>query len=289
MRYRDRDGNSYYTDSSQDKFLRILYGTKAGRVLVHLLVRPAVSELGGRIMASKASRCMIRRFIRKNHLPMAEYMPAEGGYRSYNDFFIRQIRPEYRPVNMDADVLISPCDGKLSVYPVDRYGVFRIKHSAYTAASLLRDAKLAGRFEGGYCFVIRLTVDNYHHYCYVDDGRKSGNRVIPGIFHTVNPVACEHACIYKENTRAYTMLKTENFGRVIQMEVGAMMVGRIVNHHERAVVRKGQEKGYFEFGGSTVIVFVERNRVSVRMDILENMKEGYETIVQMGEEIAYKL
>lgn len=287
MRYRDRNGKCYCLDTFQDKFLELLYGTAVGRIFVRPLTMPAVSKLGGCFFKSRLSGCMIQGFIRKNHIDMSEYEPEN--YKSYNDFFVRKIKKGKRIIDANEDVLISPCDGKLSVYPIDKEGVFRIKNTDYTAASLLRDKKLAEKYEGGYCFVIRLTVDNYHHYCYVDNGKKSRNRYIPGIFHTVNPIALDFSEVYKENSRAYTMIKTDNFGKVIQMEVGAMMVGKIVNHHEKAVVRKGQEKGYFEFGGSTVVVMTRRNSVSVRMDILENMKEGYETLVKMGEEIAYKL
>ena len=286
MRYRDEFGKSYSEDSFQDKFLKLLYGTIIGRILVKPLTHPFVSKIGGRVLNLRLSACLIPGFIRKNHIDMEEY--EEAVYRSYNDFFIRKIQPGCRPINENPDVFISPCDGKLSVFSIKEDGIFKIKNSVYTVQSLLRDKKLAKKYEGGYCFLIRLTVDNYHHFCYVDHGEKTKNRYIPGIFHTVNPAALDFAKVYKENSRAYTMIRTEHFGDVVQMEVGAMMVGRIVNYHEKTAVHKGEEKGYFEFGGSTVIVFVECGQVDVRPDVLKNMEDGYETLVKMGEAMAYR-
>ena len=225
-------------------------------------------------------------FIENNHIDMSEY--EQVAYASYNDFFKRKIKAGKRPVNMSEDTLISPCDSKLSVYRINKDSVFTIKNSEYTVQSLLRNKRLADAYEGGYCFLFRLTVDDYHRYCYVDDGRKSRNFKIPGCLHTVNPAALDFADVYNENSREYTVLRTENFGDVVQMEVGAMMVGRIVNHDGIGRIKRGVEKGYFEFGGSTVIVLVKKNVVNVRMDILKNMKDGYETKVKLGEEIAYK-
>lgn len=286
MKYRDRDGISHDGDNGQDKFLKRLYGTVPGRMAVKILCHPIVSELGGRFLNTRLSKLGIRPFIKNNHIDMSEYETVS--YRSYNDFFKRKIKAKKRPVNMADDVLISPCDAKLSVYRINKDSVFSIKNSEYTVASLLRNKRLSDAFEGGYCFLFRLTVDDYHRFCYVDGGRKSRNFKIPGCLHTVNPAALDFADVYKENSREYTVVRTENFGDIVQMEVGAMMVGRIVNHDGIGRVRRGDEKGYFEFGGSTVVVLVKKNVVSVRMDILKNTKDGYETKVKMGEEVAYK-
>ena len=122
-------------------------------------------------------------------------------------------------------MLISPCDGKVTVCPIQRDGLFLIKQTQYTVRSLLKDEKLAKRYEGGTAYIIRLTVDDYHRYCYVADGVKSAQRKIRGVFHTVNPVANDYAPIYKMNTREYCLVQTEELGTVLQMEVGALMVG----------------------------------------------------------------
>ena len=144
---------------------------------------------------------------------------------------------------------------------------------------------MAKRYAGGYALIFRLTVDDYHRYCYVAEGEKSENTRIPGVLHTVNPIANDHFPIYKENSREYSILHSAKFGDILMMEVGALLVGRIVNHHEAAEVTRGQEKGYFQFGGSTVVLLTEPGSVIIDEDILHNSREGTETIVRYGEKI----
>ena len=132
--------------------------------------------------------------------------------------------------------------------------------------------------------LFRLTVDDYHHYLYPLSGIESTRVVIPGVFHTVNPYAAGIRPIYRENTREYTCTETE-FGTLLQMEVGALLVGRISNHKGSGPVQRGTEKGMFEFGGSTVVLMLEPGRLTPDEDILRNSSVGEETIVKMGERI----
>lgn len=286
MNYRDRKGNTTYNTTSQDRFLKKLYGSMMGRAALKVLTMPCISRLGGLFLNSPFSICMIKPFVTKNHINMSDYV--ETCYHSYNEFFTRQIQHDKRKIDMEPTHFISPSDGKISVYPIDEHAMFQIKHSNYTVASLLKSKKLAKKYEGGYCAIIRLTVDNYHRYCYVDSAKKSKNYFIPGILHTVNPVALEHVNIYKENSREFTLLKTEHFGTVTQVEVGALMVGKINNHMQSGFVHKGFEKGMFEFGGSTIVLLVQKDKVDFDEDILKNTSEGYETTVLMGEKIGKK-
>ena len=133
--------------------------------------------------------------------------------------------------------------------------------------------------------IFRLTVDDYHRYCYVADGIKEDNVFIQGVLHTVNPLANDYFPIYKENSREYSILHTKEFGDIVMMEVGALLVGKIVNHHRKYRVLRGQEKGYFEFGGSTVVLLVKKNTVQIDADILENSAQNIETVVKFGEKI----
>ena len=160
-----------------------------------------------------------------------------------------------------------------------------LKLTDYTVESLLRDEKLAAVYEGGQVLIFRLAVDDYHRYCYMADGEKEENVRIQGVFHTVNPIANDYFPIYKENTREYTVLHTKEFGDMVVMEVGALMVGKIVNHHGKAQVQRGQEKGYFQFGGSTIVVLLKKGAAILDPDILENSAEGIETVVRFGEKI----
>ena len=188
-------------------------------------------------------------------------------------------------MDMEATHFISPADSKLTVLPITENARFTLKHTDYSVSSLLKNSELARAYHGGYAFIFRLTVDDYHRYCYVDDGIKEENIHIPGNFHTVNPIANNYYPIYKENTREYSILHSNHFGDIVMMEVGALLVGKIVNLHEKAEVKRGQEKGYFQFGGSTVVLLTKANMVNVDKDILENSKDGIETIVKFGEKI----
>ena len=127
-------------------------------------------------------------------------------------------------------------------------------------------------------------MDDYHRYCYCADGVKSHNRKINGILHTVNPVVNNYLPVFKENSREYCMIRTEQFGDIIQMEVGALMVGKISNLHTEGGVKvtKGEEKGYFEFGGSTILLLLEKDKVKLCDDLLKNTREVFETKLLQG-------
>lgn len=280
---KNRNGQMFDRQNGQDKLLSRLYGSAAGRMLLRPLVSPVVSRAAGWFLSTRASKVLIGPFIRSNGIDMSQYEPAE--YRSYNEFFSRRIRPGMRPVDPHPRHLIAPCDSKLTVLDITGDSVFTLKHTPYTVQSLLRSEELAEKYQGGKALIFRLTVDDYHRYCYAMDGRKESNIRIPGVLHTVNPIANDVYPIYKENAREYSLLHTVCFGDVLMMEVGALLVGRIVNHHQEAEVRRGEEKGYFQFGGSTVILLLEKDTAVIDGDIEENSAANIETIVRMGEKI----
>ena len=281
MKYIDRQGNIIKENSGQDKLLKNMYSCVLGRSVLKVLVQPWVSKIAGVFLDSSLSTFIIPGFVKKNNINMDDYM--EETYSSYNEFFTRHIKPELRPVEGDEDTVISPCDGKLSVYKINKDSTFNIKNTKYTLRSLLRSKELAKRYEGGTICVFRLTVDDYHRYCYIDNGIKSGEYFIQGVYHTVNPVANDVYPIYKENTRQFSLLKSEHFKTVLMMEVGALLVGRIRNYKGYSRVLKGEEKGRFEFGGSTVILMFEKDAVDIDKKLFLNTKNGYETIVHMGQ------
>ena len=283
MRQRTRDGLLIEGADGQDRLLAALYGSAFGRMILKPLTAPWLSMLAGKFLSTGASKVFIRPFIKSNHIDMSQFLPEE--YESYNDFFSRRIRPEARPVDMDPRHLISPADSKLTALPITETGRFALKHTEYTVGSLLKDPTLAAEYVGGLCLIFRLTVDDYHRYCYAFSGEKGENIRIPGRLHTVNPIANDFFPIYKENAREYTVLHTREFGDVIAMEVGALLVGKIVNHHGPASVRRGQEKGYFQFGGSTVVLLLKKDTALLDGDILENSRNGIETVVKFGEKI----
>lgn len=277
MDYIDLQGKKVSKITNQDKLLSFLYTNIFGRMLLKPLIQPQVSKLAGRYLSSAHSKWLISKFIERNEINMDIY--EECDYSSFNDFFTRKIKPDCRPVPEDLDVLISPCDCLATVYPIQENTTFSIKNTEYTLRSLLRSPRLAKRFRGGYAYVLRLTVEDYHRYLYSVSGKQSKNYHIDGTYHTVNPIANDYLPIYKENTREYTVIHSKEFGDVLQMEVGALLVGKISNHKQSTVVTRGEEKGFFEYGGSTIVVLTQKGRVTPRSDLLTNSKNGYETKV----------
>ena len=277
MDYIDLQGKKVSNITNQDKLLSFLYTNIFGRMLLKPLIQPQVSKLAGRYLSSAHSKWLISKFIERNEINMDIY--EECDYSSFNDFFTRKIKPDCRPVPEDLDVLISPCDCLATVYPIQENTTFSIKNTEYTLRSLLRSPRLAKRFRGGYAYILRLTVEDYHRYLYSVSGKQSKNYHIDGTFHTVNPIANDYLPIYKENTREYTVIHSKEFGDVLQMEVGALLVDKISNHKQSTVVTRGEEKGFFEYGGSTIVVLTQKGRVTPRSDLLTNSKNGYETKV----------
>ena len=285
--YITRDGTKIDGTTGQDHLLEVIYGHALTRMLLRPFLSPAVSDICGKFLSTRLSRRIVPSFVKKNHIDLSIYEKQE--FDSYNAFFTRKIKAEQRPINDQKNILISPSDGKVTAYPITQKGRFWIKHTQYTAAQLLKDERLAERYMGGWIYVIRLTVDDYHRYCYVADGRKSRQRKIRGVLHTVNPVANDYYPIYKMNSREYCLLKTKEFGTILLMEVGALMVGKINNHEEdSAQVKRGDEKGMFEFGGSTIVVMTEPGMTKPDKDIIQNTKVQAETLVKMGEPIGCK-
>lgn len=288
MDCKNRDGSLYATDNGQDNLLKKLYGSIGGRIVLKVLTKPFVSNLTGIFLDSKLSTVLIKPFIKQNNIDMSDYM-ENIKYNSYNDFFTREIKSECRQIDNDYHSFISPADGRITIYDINEDSCFMIKDTKYNVETITKSKKAANIYKGGKFIIIRLCVDNYHRYCYLDNGRKSKNKVIPGKLHTVNPIANDYFEIYKENSRECSILYTENFGRVMQIEVGALMVGRIKNYHEECNIIKGHPKGKFEFGGSTICLLVEKGKVIFDEDIVENTNNGYETAIKMGERIGIKV
>ncbi|MBQ8639685.1 MAG: phosphatidylserine decarboxylase [Lachnospiraceae bacterium] len=281
MKYITRDGKIEGKDSLQDRFLQAVYGSRAGRWLIRPFISPAVSRLGGWFLDQSLSCFLIRPFVRSSGIDLSLCEKQE--FDSYNDFFTRKLKACARRIDRNPDHFISPCDSRLSVYRIGEGLRVPVKQTWYRVADLLRDEALAKRFDGGYLFVYRLCVDDYHRYVFPDSGYQTGFRKIKGVLHTVNPAANDVCPIYKENSREYGILHSDHFGTLLMMEVGAMMVGRIENHPGHKRVRRGEEKGYFAFGGSTILVMTQKDRVNVAKEILNHSAQGLETRVLLGE------
>lgn len=265
--------------------LRFLYNNPFGRVILRLLRARWVSAVVGGYMDTALSKPLIKGFMKNNNINAEDYYC--DNFRCFNDAFTRQIKEGKRPVS-GGEEPICPCDGLLSVYEIKDGLVMPIKQSAYSVESLLKNRELSEEFREGYAYVFRLCVDNYHRYVYPVDGEKGENIFINGTLHTVRPIALEKTKVFCENAREYTVIQTEKYGKFVQIEIGAMLVGRINNHHGKGECKKGEEKGMFLYGGSTIVLLTQKGICSPDRGILQATSDGFEIPVEMGEMLNLK-
>ena len=263
--------------------LRFLYGTAFGRVILKLLISPAFSKIAGKYLDSRASKLLINSFVKKNNINLNEYHSDD--FKCFNDCFSRRIKDGLRPIESAPDALISPCDAFLSAYKITEDSIVNVKGSEYTISDLLENESLAKKYDGGVCLVFRLCVHHYHRYIYIDNAVKNENVFIPGRLHTVRPIALRTCPVFKQNSREYTIMETENFGSVTQIEVGALLVGKIKNHHNAAIVKRGEEKGTFLYGGSTIILLLEKDVVDIPEELFLKTDKDEEVSVLLGSRI----
>lgn len=269
-------------------FMNMVYGTPLGRASETLLwSRKWFSRLYGALQRSRMSRRKIRRFVERYAIDCTEPDRPLQSYRSFDDFFQRRLKPTARPIAGNKDTLISPADARLLAYSVRQGLVVPIKGARYSMSRLTAGAADDHRFHGGLCLVFRLAPVDYHRFCYIDDGEHGAHRSVSGRLHSVSPLAMRRGVnAFHENQRDVVVLRTASFGPVVEVDVGALAVGRIIQHHRSAHrFRRGAEKGCFAFGGSTIVLVFERDRVSIDCDIVEHSQRGIETLVRYGEGI----
>lgn len=262
----------------QQGAVSFLYETVPGRILLRLAVRPWLSKLWGVYQKGSLSRRAIRPFIQKNGVQIEE--EEVGGFRSFNDFFTR--KKAVSAQTADPSALLAVADSKMRYYPITNGLQLKIKNSVYDLADILEDEALAMEYREGTCIVFRLGVDDYHRYHFLDDGMLLENKQIRGVLHTVRSIS-EKYRVFARNSRQVSILETAHFGKVVQVEIGALLVGKIHNHG-RDMFTRMDEKGYFEFGGSTIVLLLNKE-IRFDEDIAKMNDASVETQVYAGERI----
>lgn len=265
-----------------DAAIRFLYGTAIGRGLLKLIRKLHADRLIIRFLRSPRSRAFTAWYVKRNRIPISREELRK--YSSFRDFFVRDREP--CGVDITPGHLISPCDGWLSIFPIWENSRLLIKGSHYWVRDILEDEALAKNYVGGTCLIIRLCASDYHHYCYFDDGFQGQTHYIEGQLHSVQPIACETYPVYTLNRRCWCMLATENFGPVVQAEIGALIVGGIVNNEGNSRFCRGMEKGHFELAGSTIVLLFEPGRITLRPELMGQLSEEQEVRVEQGDWIA---
>lgn len=265
-----------------------LYNTVIGRIFLNIMLNTGVLKLLEKLLRSPFSQCIASYLVKKYNINLSEY--TKDHFTSYQEFFTRT-KKEYTFEKAD-NVLISPSDGLISVFPIkeskNKKQYFRVKGIWYSLEELLKDKETAEYFNGGVCMIVRLQVDDYHHFIYPDDCFHERGHYIEGKLHSVQPAALSKEPVYRVNRRYWSILNTKNFGKMCVCEVGAVLIGGIVHVNEVAENKRGDEMGYFDIKGSSVVILLNKEvRDSLRIDedILKSSKYGEEYPVKMGQEI----
>lgn len=270
-------------------FLRWSYNTALGWLATDLIFsRRFLTRLYGWLQKMSWSRRRIRPFVERYGIDMTESRIGIDEFASFNDFFIREIDLSRRPVSPDPGVAISPIDGRIVAFQeIDAGREFQVKRSTFNLATLLGDRSLAAKYDGGSMAVCRIYLPDYHHVHFPDSGTASEARHIPGKYWAVSPHSRQLSIpFYAENHRVLTRFNSDHFGPVVMVEIGAMTVGSIQQRYRpHTRIAKGGHKGYFELGGSTVVVLFEKGRIRLDADLCANTREGFETFVRMGDAI----
>ncbi len=268
-------------------FVDLLYGNALGFAFADtLLVRKAFSRLYGRLQSSGWSRRKVDPFIQQFSVPREQYEP--GPFASFNDFFIRRFRPNLRPFPTDPLTMGAFAEARyLAFRETDTPIEIPIKGLRLDPLSLLGGLKGKERFRGGACLLARLCPVDYHRFHFPDDGQLTTFHQETGKLHSVNPRALvRKPDLFLGNERHVSVLETKHFGALAYVEVGALCVGKIVQTHSQPSFRRGEEKGYFLFGGSTVVVYGEAGAWVPTADLLEHTAQGLETLVELGSPVA---
>ena len=287
IQYYERESGQIKTEMvAGEKWLVWLYNNPVGEASLWALAkRKLVSSIYGNMMDRSSSAKKIHPFIEDFDIDMS--IAQEQEFKNFNDFFTRKLKDDARPIDTNPHIVVSPADGKILAYADISNSDFIIKGYRFDASSFLDNPDIAQKYHDGALLIIRLAPVDYHRFHFPVSGNLSPNKKIDGDYYSVNPFALrKKAEIFCLNKREYTILSNPLFGDVVMAEVGATMVGSIVQTYKRSSVKKGKEKGYFKFGGSTVVLLFEKSKIQIDKDLMINTAKGYETSVKMGERIA---
>jgi phosphatidylserine decarboxylase len=283
-----QDGNLICEKVEAEGLLTFLYTNRIGKILRSFVNKQWFAKLCGLYQDSFLSKNKIVPFIKKHNIDTDEFEKSVDEFSSFNDFFIRELKAEARLINDNPRVVVSPADSKLFVIEnISQSVSFFIKHRKFNVYSFLKDSTLARYYEGGVMMIFRLAPYDYHRFHFPIDCVANKPIVINGIFESVNPIVYRsgHQPLI-ENERHIIMLQSQAYGDVAFVPVGAMCVGKIVETFiSDKYYKKGDECGYFAFGGSTIVLLFKKGMIKPKEIFVKHSKEGYETQVRMGQAV----
>ena len=281
-----------------DAFIKFLYCSVAGKKIGSVFTNKFFSKAYGALQDLPSSHRKVKPFIEKFNIPIQDYeagsrpsLDSSDSYRSFNEFFIRKFKLGKRSFVSEPNRMAAFAEARYVGFDsIDEKSVYPVKGQYLLAKDLIGNDQISKVFEGGPLLIARLCPVDYHRYHYPDNGKIIDHYPVPGAFDSVNPLALKYKNqIFIKNERYVSILQTENFGRIAYIEVGAICVGKIVQTHRwNKPFLRGEEKGYFLFGGSTVIIVGEKGAWKPSADIVQNTKNGIETYLHLGQEVATK-
>jgi phosphatidylserine decarboxylase len=288
IEFYDRYGGEIETESIYgEKFLRWAYGNPLGQLTVALAVKRLwFSRWYGWRMDQPGSRKKIMPFIQEYAVNVAEFVAHADDYRSFNEFFYRKLKLDARPIVSGDTVAAFPADGRhLAIQDVSVADTFYIKGQQFNLRAFLGSKDLADEFEGGALLISRLCPVDYHRFHFPVSGEPGSAHLLGGSLRSVSPLALRRKLsILWENRRSLTEIDSEAFGKVIMVEIGATCVGGIHQTYKPGKpVQKGDEKGYFSFGGSCVATVYKKGAIQFDDDLLEHAACGREVYAKMGD------
>lgn len=289
IRYFNRHSGKIETEKVYgESFLRWTYGNPLGKLSLHALVkRHGFSKWYGKRMSKPSTASRIGPFIALYDLDESDFANPTSSFQSFNEFFYRKLKPEARPIA--SSPIVFPADGRHLGFPdISKINSFFVKGQTFDLAALLGDSTLAQKYAKGSLVLSRLCPVDYHRFHFPAAGIPSATRTIPGPLFSVSPIALAKKLSYLwTNKRTITQLKTESFGTILLLEIGATCVGSIhQTFTPNAPVEKGAEKGYFAFGGSSTITIFEPGKATLSADLLENSNRQIELYAQIGTPMA---
>lgn len=275
-----------------ERWLRWAYESPLGQLSLHALVKRAwFSRWYGWRMDRPGSRRKIAPFLETYRLDPGEFAQPPETFRTFNEFFFRQLRPGARPVHPDPRAVVFPADGRHLAFPsLNQADAFFVKGQRFDLARFLGgDRALLARYSGGAAVFSRLCPVDYHRFHFPVTGTASVTRRIDGWLWSVSPIALRRRLAYLwENRRWLTEIENTPAGRVLMVEIGATNVGSTVyTFTPGRAFPKGAEKGYFRFGGSAVLTLFEPGRVRLCDDLVQHAAEQREVYAHVGDVMAW--
>ncbi|WNW01658.1 archaetidylserine decarboxylase [Tenacibaculum sp. HL-MS23] len=288
IKFIDRTSGNIITETPPGEvFLKLLYNNPFGKMaFLPIAKRKFLSAWYGKKMDKPSSVKKIEGFVKQLDIDIDEAEKPISEFTSFNDFFYRKLKPTARPIE---NGFTSPGDGKMLAFEnIADIKDFFIKGRKFTLKEFLANDKLAEKHKNSSLIILRLAPNDYHRYHFPYDGTPSEMTKIKGDYFSVSPyaLASNFTKVFCENKREYCILSSEEKGEIIVAPVGATMVGTIIETFKPNIkIKKGDEMGYFAFGGSTIVLLVDKNKLTIDADLLKNTKNRIETFVKMGEKI----